>query len=452
MDRPRFVIAAPKSGSGKTMVTCGLLKALTARGVKVSSFKCGPDYIDPRFHEKVLGTRSGNLDLFFMGPDLLRERFLKNGEGTELSVVEGVMGYYDGMSISSTEGSTYAIAKAIEAPVILVIDARGQSVSALAVLRGFLDFVPDSGVKGVIFNEMSPHVFASLKEKVEAMGIKALGYVPRREDLVVESRHLGLVSPEELADLDDRLGALAALLEETVDIDGLLALAGSAPALDAGPAPTFPQFPGTRIAIAQDEAFSFLYRDNVSLLEDMGAQVVYFSPIHDSSLPEGTQGMILPGGYPELFAQELSENRSMRQSVSHALSSGMPCLAECGGFLYLHQELQDMEGRYWPMVGTIHARAYRTQKLGRFGYIELSSRGDSPLLRPGESLKAHEFHYYESESCGSAMEAKKPLTGRSWDCIHEEGGLVAGFPHIYYRSAPDLLARWLRLCAGKERR
>ena len=450
MRRPRFVLAAPASGSGKTMITCGLLQALRDREMRVSSFKCGPDYIDPMFHEKALGTKSANLDLFFAEKETLRRLFLRDSESTDVSVIEGVMGYYDGLSAASSEASTYDVARTLSAPVVLIVNARGQSLSAIAAVQGFLRYQPDSGIRGVIFNQMSAHVYAALKPEVEALGIRALGYVPKAGELVVESRHLGLVTPDEIADLNERLHKLAALLEETVDVDALLDLARSAPELEAAPRAPLPKLNGVRVAVAKDEAFCFLYRDNLALLEELGAKLLYFSPIRDAGLPAGAQGLLLCCGYPELYAEQLAANESMRREIASAIRGGMPCLAECGGFLYLHRELQDMSGAYHPMAGVLDAKAWRTNKLGRFGYVTLAAEEDRGLLRAGEPIRAHEFHYYESESCGEAMQAVKPVTGRSWRCMHAGDTLLAGFPHLFYESDPFLPLRFLQRCAGKE--
>ena len=448
-NRPRVLLAAPMSGSGKTMITCGLLQALTLRALAVASFKCGPDYIDPMFHEKVIGTRSANLDLFFTEAGLLRRLFVRNGADADISVIEGVMGYYDGSSADSTEASSYAVARALDCPTVLIVNARGQSVSALATLEGFLRFRPDSGVKGVIFNQMPERIFRALAPQVRAMGVVPLGYVPRADDLVIESRHLGLVTPDEIAGLSDRLRRLAALLEQTVDIDALIALANEAPALETEPEPAYPALAPTVIAVAKDEAFCFLYRDNLALLERLGARLAYFSPIRDASLPEETQGLLLCGGYPELYAEQLSANSAMREHIRSAVYGGLPTLAECGGFMYLHGELEDMSGRFWPMAGVIPGRAYRTPKLGRFGYITLKADADTAFLPAGETVRAHEFHYFESESCGDALTATKPDGVRQWKCCHADGALLAGFPHLCYESDPDLIVRFLRKCAER---
>ena len=447
MDSPRLLFAAPASGSGKTTVVCGLLRALKNRGKGVRAFKCGPDFIDPLFHETVVGVPSGTLDLFFSDRDQLKRLFCRHAAGAEISLIEGVMGYYDGLGAATDRASSYAVSRALDAPVVLIVDGRGQSLSALATLEGFLWFREDSRIRGVIFNRMSESVYTALKPEVEALGLRPLGYVPKAPEVMVESRHLGLVTPGEIEDLGQKLDALAALLEKTVDMEGLLALAAEAPALEAPPAPSIPPLPRTRVAVARDEAFCFLYRDNLDLLTDYGAEPVFFSPLHDASMPAGAQGLILPGGYPELYAQALAANEPMRRSVREAVQRGLPCLAECGGFLYLHRELEDMDGRFWPMAGVLDARAYRTPRLGRFGYITLTARADTAFLPAGETVRGHEFHYFESESCGDALHAQKPTGNRGWDCGHSRGNLLMGFPHLYYPSDPQLIERFLRACA-----
>ena len=389
MNSPRLLFAAPSSGSGKTTIVCGLLRALKNRSKAVRAFKCGPDFIDPLFHEKVVGVPSGTLDRFFSSEDQLKGLYCRHAAGADLCLIEGVMGYYDGLGAATDRASSYAVARVLDAPAVLIVDSRGQSLSALAALEGFVRFRSDSHIRGVIFNRMSEGVYLALKPQVEALGLRPLGYVPRAPEVMIESRHLGLVTPGEIEDLGQKLDALAALLERTVDVDGLLALASEAPALTAPPASPVPLMPRTRIAVARDEAFCFLYRDNLDLLADYGAELLFFSPLHDTALPPGAQGLILPGGYPELYAQTLSANEPMERSIREAIQGGLPCLAECGGFLYLHRELEDMEGRYWPMAGVLDAKAYRTDRLGRFGYITLTAKGDTAFLPAGESVRGH---------------------------------------------------------------
>ena len=450
MAEARVVFAAPASGSGKTTVVCGVLQALRERGKRLVSFKCGPDYIDPMFHERVLGIPSGNLDLFFSDPETLRRLFLRDAEGAELAVIEGVMGYYDGLGAATDAASTYRVAEALDAPTVLVVDARGQSLSALATLEGFLRCRPDSHIRGVIFNRMSGHVYKAIKGEAARLGICPLGFLPKLDGLTVGSRHLGLITPGEIADLSERLNRLAETLEQTVDLDALQELAASASPLPRPPEPVYPLLPKTRIAVARDEAFCFLYKDNLRLLECLGAELVFFSPIRDAALPSGVRGLILPGGYPELHAESLSGNRSMRASVRVALRGGLPCLAECGGFLYLHRELEDAGGVSHPMVDIIPEKAWKTERLSRFGYVTLRAKRDGGLLRPGEPVRGHEFHYWESGDCGCDLLAEKPVGGRRWDCAHVSDSLYAGFPHLFYESNPKLIERFLRRCAGEE--
>ena len=449
MRSPRIVFAAPNSGSGKTTLVCGILRALKNRGVTVSAFKCGPDYIDPMFHERVVGVKSGTLDLFFCDEPQLRRLYAQNAAGADVSVIEGVMGYYDGLSAASDEASTYRVAKALRAPTILIVDARGQSLSALATLNGFLSFLPDSGIKGVIFNRMHERVYAAIAPKVRDFGVEPIGYLEKTDDLVIESRHLGLVTPDEIRDLGTRLDRLANRLEQTLDFDALLRIASDAPELFAPDAPPVPDLPKTTIAVARDAAFCFLYRDNLALLERYGATLRFFSPICDTALPEGTQGLLLPGGYPELYARQLSENTAMRSAIKTAIENGMPCLAECGGFLYLHDTLSDMDGDPYPMCGVLKQKAFYKGTLSRFGYVTLSAGEDTAFFRAGEAIKAHEFHYYESEDPGAAFCAKKP-NGRSWTCMHARENLLAGFAHLFYESNPKPVERFLTLAAKED--
>ena len=363
MKIPRILLAAGASGSGKTLITCGLLQALVNRGLKVASFKCGPDYIDPMFHSRVIGTRSRNLDTFFTDGDRTRYLLAKNASDCEIAVMEGVMGYYDGVGGITSRASAYDLASTTDTPVILIVNSRGMSVSLAAYVKGFLEYKKDSHICGVIFNQMSPMLYPRMKKLLEEeLSVKVLGYVPKVEDCVIESRHLGLVLPEEIPELKSRLQKLSEVLEKTLDIDGILELAGGAPEL-AAPEPEmliqrdtafgYRTEEKVRIGVADDEAFCFFYADNLNLLEQMGAELVRFSPIHDRELPEDLDGLLLSGGYPELNGEALEENQEMCTRIREVILDGMPCLAECGGFMYLHQEMEDMEGKQRRVCGVI---------------------------------------------------------------------------------------------------
>lgn len=464
---PRIMIAAPSSGSGKTLITCGLLKVFANRGLHPVSFKCGPDYIDPMFHRKALGVPARNLDLFFTGEETTRALFAKGAAQADISLLEGVMGFYDGAGGVTTFASSYELAKVTHTPVILVVNARGMSLSLLPLIQGFLEFRGDSGIAGVILNQISPSTYGIMKEKIEELlPVKALGYMPKTPELALESRHLGLVMPDEIEGIQEKLQKLAELMEETLDIEGILQCAWKAKLLPISKERSREKekrqaagepWPGSegksqkgfhevKIAVARDEAFCFCYEENLELLEQMGAELVFFSPLQDRRLPSGISGMIFYGGYPELFAQELSGNVSMRSQIVSCLKNGMPYLAECGGFMYLQESMEDMEGRVWPMAGVCPGAVHNTGKLGRFGYISLTAKEEGQLLPLGEVIRAHEFHYYDCTDNGHSYHGKKPFGSREWDCIRGGADYAAGFPHLYYYSNPKFVQRFLEQC------
>lgn len=447
MKLPRVLFSACSSGSGKTLITCGFLQALKNRGIEPASFKCGPDYIDPMFHERVIGTRASNLDTFFAPPQSVRYLLAENAKGCDLAVIEGVMGYYDGVGGVTHRASAYDVSCVTDTPAILLVNSAGMSGSLAACIKGFLEYEKDSRIRGVIFNQMSPMLYPRMRALVEERtGVKVFGYVPKLKECALESRHLGLVMPQEVPALLEKLDDLAHILEDTLDIDGILELAKEAPELSGENDPLKAQYAGKenalRIGVASDAAFCFFYKDNFRLLRRMGAELVMFSPLEDQSLPEDIDGLLLYGGYPELHAKRLEENTSMRESIRKAIADGMPCMAECGGFMYLHEEMEDMEGKPHAMAGVIEGRAFKTDRLSRFGYITLKKNQDD---RFGE-IPAHEFHYFDSTSCGAAFHAQKPESSRGWDCIHDEKRLFAGFPHLYYYGNPAVPEEFLHQC------
>ncbi|MGN9172714.1 cobyrinate a,c-diamide synthase [Lachnospiraceae bacterium HCP1S3_A8] len=461
---PGILFAAASSGCGKTTITCGALRAWKRKGLKIKAWKCGPDYIDPMFHKQVLGIPGGNLDSFFLSKEALKAQYQQKNAGFDLAVMEGVMGYYDGLGGISTQASTYEVAQAVDVPVILILDGKGASLSLAAMLRGFLQYQKDSHIVGVILNRTSPMIGARLKPVLEAEGVKYLGCVPVSKEIQFDSRHLGLVMPVEVPQIQKQLDEIADLLEKSVDLDGILELARSYAekvennadaglakcqtsrvAMEAPAAGLFTESRNPlRIAVARDEAFCFYYQENMELLESLGVELIPFSPIHDQELPAKVSGVILGGGYPENYAKALSENTSMLASIRQAWENKMPFLAECGGFLYLHQELEGSDGIFYPLAGVIPDKAWKTNRLGRFGYITLTpDHPDTCLIR---KIKGHEFHYWESGDSGTCWRAKKPLSDRSWSCIHSEQGQIAGFPHLYYPSAPEFAEQWLGMC------
>ena len=382
-DFPRILVAAPGSGSGKTLLTTGLLTLFQNRGIRCRSFKCGPDYIDPMFHKYVLGIDSCNLDSFFLPQEELRALFQKRAADAELSILEGVMGYYDGIGGNSTAASTYEVAKITDTPVILVLDGKGSSLSLAAQVKGFLDYRKDSHICGVILNKTNKMVGERLRPEIEKLGVRYLGAVPVCETMDIKSRHLGLTMPQEQSELRGHLNAFAKQLEEYLDVDGILELAGcSGEKLpEAGkteqsnqtdlnqeetkqdeirPIDSESEPPTRRMAVAMDKAFCFYYQENLDFLRQHGWELIPFSPLHDAALPEQVHAILLGGGYPELYAKELSANEPMLASIRNAHAEGIKILAECGGFLYLQEHLEDEMGNCWPMVGLIHADGFRT--------------------------------------------------------------------------------------------
>ncbi|MCM1253360.1 MAG: cobyrinate a,c-diamide synthase [Clostridium sp.] len=462
----RIMIAAPKSGSGKTIATCALIQALKNSGYTVTSYKCGPDYIDPMFHEKILGVPAGNLDTFFTEEEETKALFLKrlenaidNGienrvddnriDDNRFAVLEGVMGLYDGLGGVREEGSSYHLAKVTKTPIVLVIDVKGMGRSVISMTAGFLAYDKEHLIRGVILNRMSEASYKILKPLMEQeLKIPVLGFLPEREALHIESRHLGLVMPDELQDIKERMEIASQELVRTVSMENIVEIAEQAEELAGseridtlGNSMTVSgaAADGTLcrpvIAVAKDEAFCFYYAENIRLLEENGADIRYFSPLHDKKLPDGSHALLIGGGYPELYAEALSENRAMRAAVKKASESGMPIVAECGGFMYLHSSITDKEGNCHEMAGVIEAACFDSGKLVRFGYIELREK-QSYFLPEGETIKGHEFHYYDSSNNGEDAVALKPVTGKEYSCMIEDETHWMGFPHLYYPSNP----------------
>ena len=445
----RIMIAAPQSGSGKTLITCALLQALKEKNYYLESFKCGPDYIDPMFHKTVLGISSRNLDPFFTEDSITRMLLSKGQDSRDLAVIEGVMGLYDGLGGIREEASSYALAKATNTPIILTVNARGMGRSLLALLSGFLQYDTAHLIKGVILNQ-TPSSFASVlsKEIEETFHIPIVASFPVRDDVRIESRHLGLVMPYELEDIQSRLKIASQVLCENANIEQILEIAKSAPKLEYDVKRDIKQKlteKTIRIGVARDEAFCFYYEDNLDLLKSLGAKLIFFSPLHDDTLPKDLDGILFGGGYPELYLKELEENESMRNSVKSAIENKMPSLAECGGFMYLHDTIFDSEKKPYKMAGVIHACCMKKERLVRFGYLTLNSKTDS-FLQKGETIRGHEFHYYDSEDNGECAIAKKPVGTRSWECVHAGSDHWWGFAHLSYYSNPKFAEKFAEAC------
>lgn len=441
---PRLLITAPASGGGKTTLMLGLLQALQDRGLRPAAFKCGPDYIDPLFHREVLGVDGYNLDLYFSKPEIVRGLLAKGAACADVSIVEGVMGYYDGIG-AGTEASSWQVALATATPSVMVVNPRGAFLSLAALVNGFRDFRPDSCLRGLVLSRCDARYHEKIAPVLEKeTGLRVYGYLPEIAEAVIPSRHLGLVTPDAVTALRHKLAVLGRAVAQSIDVGGLLDLAASAPAIRDvlpafGPAVEAP----VRVAVARDAAFCFYYRENLELLQELGADLAYFSPLADAALPAGTAGLYLGGGYPELFGEKLSANASMRHAIVCAIRDGMPVLAECGGFLYLQESLRDKDEGEHAMVSALPGTAMPAGGLRRFGYIELTQQQGTLLGPAGTMVRGHEFHYWESSSPGAACRAVKPGSGEGWECVHAGESLFAGFPHLYLWSNPECAVRFV---------
>lgn len=432
----RIMIAATGSGSGKTMITCGILNCLKRRGLKVGAWKCGPDYIDPMFHSRILGVSTRNLDSFFCDKDTIQYLVEKREMQEDISVIEGVMGYFDGIGFTET-GSSAEIAEWTKTPVILVVNGAGMSRSIGAVLKGFQEMEKTKQIMGVIFNRISKNVYKGMAEMARNLGIIPIGYVPKLKEIQLPSRHLGLVTAQEITSFQSQFDLLSDQLEQTLDWEQLLKLAAEAGTFDRkeelNDITVFrkenPE--AVTVAVARDEAFCFFYPENIELLEQLGCNVCFFSPLQSQELPKHADALYLGGGYPELHAKQLAENKKIRNDILNAIQNGMPCIAECGGFLYLHRELEDEQYQFYPMVPLYEGKGLSGDRLGRFGYITMRAEKDGLLAKKGDCLYAHEFHYWNSEAPGSDFYVRKPGNGREWMSSYHTDTLYAGFPHLY---------------------
>ena len=434
----RVLIAGTGSGCGKTTVTCAVLSALHQRGVKVSAFKCGPDYIDPMFYREILGTPAHNLDSFFCGQDQLCDLLEAGTQDAEIAVIEGVMGFYDG-----AEGSAYHISELTETPVILVINARGMKESIGAVMQGFLQYHKPNRIAGFIFNQLPARLVPFAEQLCSELHTEFYGCLPVHEH-TLESRHLGLVTASEISDIHEKTDALGKLAEKHILLDKILKTKCTGlPEYQKTAIPRLKSRPV--IAVARDKAFCFQYEENISILRKISCEIRYFSPLADTQLPQA-DGLLLCGGYPELYAEQLSGNQSMLADIRNAIQAGMPVIAECGGFMYLHEEIETETGQCFPLTGVIQGKVFPTKRLQRFGYVTLHAETDHLICDAGGTIKAHEFHYWESTNPGGDYTANK-TDGRTWKCGHAGQTMYAGFPHLYFPSDFRIAMRFAAACA-----
>lgn len=436
----RIMIAGTHSGCGKTTVTCAVLQAFVNRKIKVTAFKCGPDYIDPMFHNRITGIPSCNLDRKFCSKDTLNQLLLKRE--SELSVIEGVMGFYDG---ADSESSSCGISLDTGTPVVIVMDCKGMSLSIGAVMKGYLYFSKNN-IVGFIFNRLPESLTEQTKMLCKELNTTYLGRMPNCPESVIESRHLGLVMADEIDDIKHKTQILAEQAEKSICLDKLLEIAKTAPKISAELSVIMPVVKNPlRIAVAKDNAFCFYYEENFDMLRDMGCEIVYFSPLNNKNLPENISGLWIGGGYPELYAKQLSENTNMKKSIKLAVNNHVPTIAECGGFMYLCENISDKKGCKYDMVGVINGNCYPTEKLQRFGYAELTALSDNLLCKKGEKLMMHEFHYWDCSDNGSSFSAERSR-GRNDFCVHASNTLYAGFPHLYLYGFPKVAQKFVKKC------
>ena len=440
---PGVLLAAPHSGAGKTTVTLGLLAALRQRGLLVQPFKCVPDFIDPTLHQLVTGRVSHNLDPWMCGANFVRECFARHAAQAEMAVVEGVMGLFDG-----GEGSSANLAKLLGLPVVLVVDARSMAESAAAVVKGFESLDPAVRGVGVMLNRVGSVRHLELLRAAIGQHCRAevLGALPREAEFVIPERHLGLHLGSEAPISSESLVRLAETVADHIDLDRLLALAATA---EPHPAPAVREEPSgarIRIGIARDRAFCFYYEENLARLAAAGAELVEFSPLTDPALPEGIQGLYLGGGYPELHAEQLAANVPMLQAIREWSAAGRPLYAECGGFMYLTEGIQDSAGRFHPMAGVFPVQARMQQGRASLGYREVTVTADTVVGPAGTTLRGHEFHYSTIDPMPSAVARHYRLADGRQEGYLVNGRTLGGYLHLHFGSQPEVAAHFVRTC------
>lgn len=439
----RLMVAAPASGSGKTMLSSALLYALKERGHRPCAFKCGPDYVDPQFHRSVEGVPSRNLDLFFYDEETLRRIYAEACTGYDAAVTEGVMGFYDGLSGQGTTASSWHVADTLSMPVLLVVSAKETPMALASRIKGMLAFREESHIRGALLNRCTQKQFDLLRDVIETeTRLPVFGFLPEMPEAVLENRHLGLVGTEELANWDARLKRVSDALCEHTDMDALCKCFETETLSAPDPEATGPCDKPVRIAVAKDEATSFYYAENDAVFLRAGAEVVPFSLTDDAALPDGVSALYLPGGYPELHAARLAENTAMKTAVRDAVRAGMPLVAEGGGFLYLLSALKDADGKKHEMAHVLDGEAESAGHLVRFGYAYLTAKEDSLLFRKGERVPVHEFHYWDTPAHGDAFFMEKPDGIRKWETGVATETMYAAFPQLCLAALPDAVKRF----------
>lgn len=441
---PLVMISSTGSNCGKSTVTLALISALKRYGLKIQSYKSGPDYIDPMFHSKATGRETYHTDAFFSDSNQIKSIVAQTFSDANIGIIEGAMGFYDGIG-KTYEASAYTVSEWLKTPVILVINPNGMGCSVSALCKGFQNFRQPNQIQGVILNRIKSSMYSYYKEMIESeTNLKVYGYLLENESMKLKSRHLGLVTANEIENLDESLDTLGQIAEKTLDIQGIIQLANSTPPMKYTQI-SIVKSSAFRLGVAKDRAFCFYYAENLKMLELCGAEIIPFSPIADENLPENLDGLYFGGGYPELYLQELSTNVNFIKSLKQYSTDGIPIFAECGGFMYLQEALFDREGKEYQMAGLLKGKSNLGNKLCRFGYINLISNVDTFFGKKGIKLKAHEFHYSDSTENGNSFTAQKP-NGRQWTAIQQNNNIIAGYPHIYFPSAPEIVQNFADFC------
>jgi cobyrinic acid a,c-diamide synthase len=448
----RLVIAGTGSGVGKTTLTIGLMAALRKKGYEVQGFKCGPDYIDPSYHTAVTGRVSRNLDSWMLTHDTVKEIFCRGSKDADISVIEGVMGLYDGKNPLTNEGSTAEISMILDAPIVLVVNCQSMARSAAAIVKGFQCFSPDIRIVGVIANKVgSDGHYKLVKEAIEQeCNVPVLGFLKREDLIEIPERHLGLIPSIERGELEPLFNSLADLVSANIDLAKLYELSNCRPVTYIENLfPSIKKPKQVKIAIAKDAAFNFYYPENLELLEAYGAEIVYFSPLAGDSLPIDTDGLYLGGGFPEEFAERLMRNEEVKSSILNRIEAGLPTLAECGGFMYLSEGIEDTHGNSYAMIGLIPGKVKMQRKLAALGYREIIGTAGNFLLGPLDHAKGHEFHYSVFQSNGE-QKIQPAYETKGLRGTKQEGyiqyNVVAGYTHFHFASAPELVQRWIDQC------
>lgn len=444
----KILVAGTNSGVGKTTISIGIMKALKNRGLNIQPYKVGPDYIDTTYHTFVTNRNSRNLDSYMLDDETIKYLFNKNSECVDISIIEGVMGLYDGYGIGLDSCTSSYISKLLKCPVILVIDGKSMATSSAAMVLGYKNLDSNVNIVGVIANNVSSKShFEIIKSSIEKYcGIEVIGYLPKDKDFSIPSRHLGLVPSVEMEELDDKFNKLADLIEKHINIDRLIELTESE-CISSGFKINMPKFENITLALAYDKAFNFYYQDNIDLLEDMGVNIVKFSPIYDKKLPS-CDCVYIGGGFPEIFAKELEENIDMRKSIKEAYLKDTPIYAECGGLMYLSEKLVDQDNNEFNMVGIFSGRSVMTKSLRRFGYCMGEALENTILSQKGDTIRGHEFHHSEfisDEKCVYAMKKEREgVVLKDWMGGYSKKNTLATYLHTHFYSNLNTIINFLQ--------